>query len=139
MATGVIRKKYIPYNGYYHLEVERRLKMATTDGWLELEMGNMEDQISKSEAGSTEHEAALKAYERLEAIRMGRKRLEVESDRELTRSVSELNRARAEVVKTCIGTFALFGSIILIAAIEMEHPVGRTLIGLATKVLPKVV
>ena len=107
--------------------------------WIELEMANMEEQISQSEAGSDEHEAGLRAYERLETIRLNRERLKIDQEREKIKSEASVKQAKGEVVRTCIGSVTLFAGIILVAAIERETPFTQKLFSMVTKVIPKVV
>ncbi len=132
-----VRKKYIPYNGYYYLRKERSKTMNKE--WYYLEITNLQEIISKSDPSSKEYEDAMTALNNLTKQLIEIERFEADQKRDDDRRKSQSLMSRNDIIKTCIASATLFGGIILVAAIEREAPIPQKLFNIITKVLPKVV
>ena len=131
-----VRKKFIPYNGYYYLKGERSKQMNKE--WYYLEIGNLQKIISQSDPATDDYKDAMQALSNLTKQVMEIEKLEAEIKRDDEKKRSQIISNRIEIVRTCIGSMTLFGAVILVAAIERETAIPQKLFSIVTKVLPKV-
>ena len=108
------RNKYIPYNGYYNLTLERSLKMDKE--WFELEISNVQQRISRAPVGSEERTKAIEELKELtrqlmeyEKIINDKSRTDTNLEIEQMKAYNENKKGIRDLIKTCLSILATCG------------------------------
>lgn len=138
-----VRKKYIPYNGYYNLKAERSKKMTDINkDWYELEIVNVQNRISTAAPGSEERNKAIEELKELtrqlmeyEHIMNDKERNKTNLEIEQMKAWNDNKRSIRDLIKTCASILATCGITIVTLNYEETKTITSKIWGIISSAL----